>query len=711
MPNVTNYSDIPTPTRLKGDRYWVDVKITEEGDRIFMKYGFSKKLKDDIKAMDGSRWHPETKSWSVLNTRRNWFQLAFLAGHNVYGWYDRPVMEHTFEPRLHRNSMGFIEKLTPYKHQQGMILHGLTYHFGIWASQQGTGKSLAAIYTMEMSGLTSDECWYVGPKSAQASFDLELEDWFATVHPRSLTYEGLVKLLSDWPAGMPAPKFVFFDESSRLKNPTSKRSMAAYHLAESMRNEWGDKCYVILGSGTPAPKSPADFWWQCEIACPGFIKEGTIAKFKARLGLIVMKEAFATGGQFPHLVTWKDDENKCNICGQFEKHDYHEKPTESAAEFDDLVKSDQINNGEIFAYHPFEKSTNEVALLYKRMKGLTIVNFKKDCLSELPEKRFRVIKCKPTQSIVNAARLIMAQAKTVVSSMTLLRELSDGFQYVRTENGLVTCTTCSGERKVIRPVPIVDEDIIAEEMDKLLKKAALQYGGDIPTLLMHDDPRYDAQGMPIPEYLLFKDKYEMQPVKCPECHGEGQVMTYTVQTAQVPCPKEDVTKDTLDAHDDDGRLVIYAGFQGSIDRCVQISQKMNWEYIRVDGRGWHSSITGLRSPLDMIKAFQRRQIDFPRLAFIGHPASAGMGLTLTASCEELFYSNDFNAESRLQALDRIHRPGMDVNKGAQITDIVHLPSDQKVLDNLDKKIRLQDMAMGDFKTAMDAALNTATRDI
>lgn len=707
MPSVADYSDITYPTRLQGDKYWVDSKIGEEGDKITIKTKYSKKIIEHLKTMDTARWDPERKLWTVKNNRRNWFQLAFLAGHDVYGWYDRPLVEHTFEPRKHLASDGIIDYLTPYKHQQGMVLHGLTYHFGIWASQQGTGKSLSAIMLMELAGLTDAECWYVGPTSARASFDLELEVWYSKVKPRSLTYEGLTKLLSDWPSGMPPPKFVFFDESSRLKNSTAKRSQAAFHLAEAMRDKWGDKCYIILGTGTPAPKSPADFWWQCEIACPGFIKEGTIAKFRARLGLIVMKEAFATGGQFPHLVTWKDDERKCNKCGMFESHDNHTKPINQDDDFDSMMEK---KDGDI-GYHEFEKSKNEIAYLYERMKGLTIVNFKKDCLSELPEKRFRINECKPTQSILNAARIIVSSAKTVISGMTLLRELSDGFQYTETENGEITCPKCSGERTVMMPVPIVDEEEIAAEMDKLLRKAAHQYGGDMDAMMATDDPRYDNAGMPIPEYLLFQDKYEIQPCACPRCGAEGKVMSYKTEAVQVPCPKEDVVRNTLDAHDEDGRLVTYAGFQGSIDRCIQITESMSWEWIRVDGRGWHTSIDGLTKPVDMIKAFQRQLIDHPRINFIGHPASAGMGLTLTASWEELFYSNDFNAESRLQALDRIHRPGMDVNKGAQITDIVHLPSDRKVLENLDKKIKLQDLAMGDFKLAMTNALTDTARKL
>lgn len=680
-----DFRNMELPTRLKGEKYWVPSDVKEVGDRLVIKAAYNKTVIAELKAMAGARWNPDNKSWSVLNNRRNWFQLAYMAGVDSYKWYDRPLLQHEFGPRRHLDKPELwikgvktpaeYNELTPYLHQQDMVLHGLTYHYGIWSAEMGTGKSLAAIYVMELAGLGNHDCLYVGPKSALASFQLQLKEWCAEVIPECITYEGLRKLVETWPKGKPAPKLVIFDESSRLKNPTSQRSQAAYHLAEAIRDEHGDNGFVILMSGSPAPKSPADWWWQAEIACPGFIKEGTIEKFKARLGLIVMKESFATGGSYPHLITWKDDEKKCEVCGEVKDHESHRAPTEL-----------ELLCGKGEGWHEFRKSVNEVSYLYERLKGLTIVKFKKDCL-ELPEKRYRIIRCQPTQATLNAAKLILAGASTTIAGLTLLRELSDGFQYTDTAIGQVDCHRCKGAKLIEMPIPIVDQDEIDNAMAELMQRAGEDFG-------------IDAEGMPIPEHLLLADKYRIEMVPCPGCGGIGTVTGYKTEAIQVPCPKEDVMKDILDSHEEDGRLVSYAGFQGSIDRLTDLSRKMSWNYIRVDGRGWHTDIPGMRSSVDMLTAFQKRQAEFPRLNFIGHPGSAGMGLTLTASSEIVFYSNDFNAESRIQAMDRIHRPGMDINKGALITDIFHLPSDEKVHQNLTKKMKLQDMSLGQFREAM-----------
>ena len=77
-----------------------------------------------------------------------------------------------------------------------------------------------------------------------------------------------------------------------------------------------------------------------------------------------------------------------------------------------------------------------------------------------------------------------------------------------------------------------------------------------------------------------------------------------------------------------------------------------------------------------------------------------MGLTLTASPSLFYYSNSFNADDRLQSQDRIHRLGMDTNRGATIIDVVHLDIDQYIIDNLERKQKLQNLTMGQLREAM-----------
>jgi hypothetical protein len=66
----------------------------------------------------------------------------------------------------------------------------------------------------------------------------------------------------------------------------------------------------------------------------------------------------------------------------------------------------------------------------------------------------------------------------------------------------------------------------------------------------------------------------------------------------------------------------------------------------------------------------------------------------------VFYSNDFTPESRAQAEDRIHRPGIDKNKGATIVDLFHLGTDRKVLDVLKDNRRLEKLTLGELQEMM-----------
>jgi len=117
---------------------------------------------------------------------------------------------------------------------------------------------------------------------------------------------------------------------------------------------------------------------------------------------------------------------------------------------------------------------------------------------------------------------------------------------------------------------------------------------------------------------------------------------------------------------------------------------MGWDYIKWDGHGVQSSVPDV-DPLDL---FQDMLVKRPKVGFVGQPGAAGQGLTLTASPTCVYYSNTFNAVDRMQSADRIHRPGMDVNRGATLYDLFHLPTDRLVYNNIMEKIARQDLTLG-----------------
>ena len=629
--------------KFRGGKYMVSgtIKPVDDG-MIEVSFRYNKTLITEFKSFEGARWNPEKKRWRFKDSARNQFQLDYLLGKDPYARFDAPYVDYLTERPL-------------MAHQIEMVRHGLTRRCCILAAEMGTGKSLSAIEIMEASGFR--DWWWVAPKSALRSVELELEKWKCKVRPRFITYDGLKRIITEWVPGAKAPHGVVFDESSRIKNPTAQRSQAAMELANGVRNDWGDEGYVILMSGTPAPKSPVDWWHQVEVAQPGFLREGTLEKCKARLGIIVEKESIQ-GGVFPHLVTWKDDAKKCGACGALETHPSHDPIS--------------MVTGEHGAFHAYVPGVNEVENLYKRMLGLVLVKFKKSCL-DLPDKRYEVIRLKPSASTLRAASLIAARSTTVIGAMTLLRELSDGFQYQEEDGAVVACSLCKGDRTIIAPVMVENPD------------------------------DWDADRDPV-----FVDR----AINCPHCGGLGETVTSNRVAVEVECPKVDAVRELLDVYDDVGRTVFYGGFSGSVDRVVKTCLEAKWEVVRVDGRGpWWAS-WGKVCEVEMLKTFQAGATDdHPRIAFVGQPSAAGMGLTLTASPMIAYYSNDFNAESRIQSEDRVHRMGMDVNRGATIYDLIHLPTDEKVLANLQAKRALQAMSMGDLQNALSHMDRDAERTI
>jgi SNF2 family DNA or RNA helicase len=90
------------------------------------------------------------------------------------------------------------------------------------------------------------------------------------------------------------------------------------------------------------------------------------------------------------------------------------------------------------------------------------------------------------------------------------------------------------------------------------------------------------------------------------------------------------------------------------------------------------------------KQFQTGDVRF----FVGNPQTAGMGLTLHAATNVVYYANDFNLESRVQSEDRAHRigqhhPVLYVDLMAPQTVDVH------IVKTLQKKIELSAAALGE----------------
>lgn len=519
------------------------------------------------------------------------------------------------------------------------------------------GKTLSVQEVMERSGIK--EWWWIGPKTSLPNIRREFRRWSLdpTLHVEMMNYEALVRIMDEWEPGTPVPQGVVADESSRLKGATSQRTDAMQRLADMVRDKYGFEGYVIEMSGTPSPKSPLDWWSQCEIAWPGFLKEGSPKALEDRLAFLVNHQYDA--GVFKKRVGWKDDQRKCKHCGQFEEEGPHSLEG-------DIDPAD---------YHVFEPSFNEVAYLHERLKGLVIIKHKKDCL-DLPEKRYRRILCKPSASTLRVAQALVQSAPNTITGLTWLRELSDGFQYREVADGMTRCPHCHDAKGVV------------EEWFE------------------PSDKQRTFQAVDMLDRQLVA-RLRKREVPCPRCGGKGEVPKMVRVTKEVACPKDKALRELLDECEETGRIVIFAGFTGSIDRIVKLCLREKWDVVRcdqgefqvlaakTDGSG--GRLQTREEPLDYWSNLEEHS----RVAFVAHPESGGMSLTLTEARMAVYWSNSFKPEYRTQSEDRIHRLGMDLNKGCVIVDLLHLPTDQKVLDVIRENRRLELMSMGEIVGNID----------
>lgn len=509
-----------------------------------------------------------------------------------------------------------------------------------------THNTLAAQEVMERSGVM--EWWWVGPKTSLPNIQRELRKWgfSSLIHVEFMTYEGMTHRMDEWKPGDPIPQGVIYDESSKLKNHASQRSKAAQKLADLIREKYGYEGYVILMSGTPSPKTPVDWWSQCEIAWPGFLAEGSEKAFRERLAF-TKPQTFDSGVTIKKLEGWRDDERKCKKCGEYADHANHQPEL-----------CDDPEN-----YHPYEPSINEVALLHDRLKGLVIIKHKKDCLT-LPDKRYRRVFCKPTASILRVAKALAESAQNTVTGMTLMRELSDGFQYREVQVGTTKCTHCAEGK--------VEEWFDPDNPDRTYRSIDILDAETAARLHKHE-------------------------VVCPACGGSCEVAKYVRETREVPCPKDAALKLLLEENEEQGRIVIFAGFTGSVDRCERLCREQGWDVVKCDGRGFTvlthdgAQVTD-EAPLD----YWANLASHPRVAFVAHPESGGMSLTLTEARTAVYWSNSWKPEFRIQSEDRVHRIGADMNKGVLIVDLIHLPSDERVLDVIRANRKLELMTMGEI---------------
>ncbi len=130
--------------------------------------------------------------------------------------------------------------------------------------------------------------------------------------------------------------------------------------------------------------------------------------------------------------------------------------------------------------------------------------------------------------------------------------------------------------------------------------------------------------------------------------------------------------------------IIWARFRYDVDVICNALNEAGHSWVRYDGA------VGEDDRRVAVERFQAREIDF----LVANPAAAGMGLTLHATSNAVYYNNNFSLEQRLQSEDRCHRVGQ--HYPVTYTDLIcHDTIDAKILEALRSRRSVADLIMGD----------------
>jgi SNF2 family DNA or RNA helicase len=166
----------------------------------------------------------------------------------------------------------------------------------------------------------------------------------------------------------------------------------------------------------------------------------------------------------------------------------------------------------------------------------------------------------------------------------------------------------------------------------------------------------------------------------------GHLKTDEGEMLYFPSKRMDALEEIINEHD--GKAIIWSRFRHDI---VGITEMLNKKF----GEGSAAAYFGDTSDddrNDIVTNFQNP--NHPLKYFVGNPATAGYGLTLTEANLVVYYANDFNLETRIQSEDRAHRIGQK-NNVTYIDLVCEGSIDEQIVKALRAKIDIGAKVLGE----------------
>ena len=166
----------------------------------------------------------------------------------------------------------------------------------------------------------------------------------------------------------------------------------------------------------------------------------------------------------------------------------------------------------------------------------------------------------------------------------------------------------------------------------------------------------------------------------------GHLKTDNGEMVEIESRRIEAVKDIL--AETSGKVILWSRFRYDIER---LSQMITQEYGERAVASYYGD-TPDDERQEIVTRFQ--DPDSGLRFFIGNPATAGYGLTLTEANTVIYYANDFNLETRIQSEDRCHRIGQK-NPVTYIDLITENTIDERIVQALRNKIDLGAKVLGE----------------
>jgi SNF2 family DNA or RNA helicase len=166
----------------------------------------------------------------------------------------------------------------------------------------------------------------------------------------------------------------------------------------------------------------------------------------------------------------------------------------------------------------------------------------------------------------------------------------------------------------------------------------------------------------------------------------GYLVTDDGETKEIENNRLDVLLEVVEEME--GKVIIWSRFRHDI---IKIADKLSKTYGASSVVTYFGDTT-MEQRDNAIAKFQDSAD--PTRFFISNPQTGGMGLTLHAAKNVIYYSNDFNLESRKQSEDRAHRVGQQ-NKVLYVDLVCPNTVDVHIVKTLVNKNKLANITLGE----------------